>query len=59
MQRVLAARVNEARRLLEGDELSVDEIALRCGFGAALSLRVHFRQRPDTTPAAYRRTFRD
>ena len=59
MQWVLAARVNEARRLLEGDELSIDEIALRTGFGTALNLRVHFRQRLDTTPSAYRRTFRD
>jgi len=40
MQRVLAARVNEARRLLEGDELSVDEIALRCGFGVDSAERV-------------------
>ena len=59
MQWVLAACVNEARRLLEGDELSVDEIALRTGFGAALNLRVHFRQRLESTPTAYRCTFRD
>ena len=59
MQWVLAARMNEARRLLEHDGLSVDEIALRCGFGSALNLRLHFRQRLDTTPTAYRRTFRD
>jgi transcriptional regulator GlxA family with amidase domain len=57
MQWVLAARMEEARRLLESGELSVDEIATRCGFGTALNLRTHFRRRLDTTPTAYRRAF--
>ncbi len=59
MQWVLAARMDEARRLLEVGEASVDEVAARCGFGTALNLRAHFRRRLDTTPTAYRRTFRD
>ncbi|HEY3608033.1 MAG TPA: helix-turn-helix domain-containing protein [Pseudonocardiaceae bacterium] len=57
MQWVLAARMDEARRLLESGPLSVDEIATRCGFGTALNLRTHFRRRLDTTPTAYRRAF--
>lgn len=57
MQWVLAARVDEARRLLEAGALSIDEIATQCGFGTALNLRTHFRRRLDTTPTAYRRAF--
>jgi len=58
LQWVLALRMDEARRLLETTDLTIDEIAERCGFGATLSLRTHFRHRLDTTPTNYRRTFR-
>jgi len=53
-----ARRVLEARRLLEESDLPVDQIAWRSGFGAAASLREHFRRATATTPTAYRRAFR-
>ena len=58
LQWLLAQRVLVARRLLETTDLSVDEIAREVGFGAAVTLRLHFRRLVGTTPTAYRRTFR-
>src|SRR5271155_4063071 len=57
LQWVLAQRMDFARRMLEATDLSVDEIAQRCGFGTTLNLRTHFRRRLDTTPTAYRHSF--
>jgi transcriptional regulator GlxA family with amidase domain len=50
--------VHEARRLLEETDLPVDAVAWRAGFGTAASLRDHFRRATETTPTAYRRSFR-
>ena len=36
----------------------IDDIAARCGFGAAALLRHHFRNVVGVAPADYRRTFR-
>ena len=44
-------------RPFDWDE-AVDEIAWRSGFGTAASLRDHFRRATETTPMAYRRSFR-
>ncbi|HKG03543.1 MAG TPA: helix-turn-helix domain-containing protein [Conexibacter sp.] len=52
-----AQRVDHARRLLEASDLPVEQVAQRCGFGSAASLRQHFRRATSTTPTAYRRTF--
>jgi transcriptional regulator GlxA family with amidase domain len=57
LQWVLAQRVLEARRLLEGSDLDIEAVALRAGFGSAPSLREHFRRATATTPTAYRRSF--
>lgn len=54
---LLGERLLRARRLLEGSEASVEEVAMRCGFGSAASLRAHFRRHTGTTPTAYRNTF--
>jgi transcriptional regulator GlxA family with amidase domain len=54
---VLQQRILEARRLLEGTEMPVEDVASACGFGSAASLRAHFRRETGTTPTAYRRTF--
>lgn len=53
-QRVLAAQ-----QLLELTGLSVDRIADRCGFGSAVTLRLHFRRALGVSPLAYRRAFRE
>lgn len=58
LQWLIGERVREARRLLEASDLSIEEVASRCGFGSAPSLREHFRRATATTPTAYRRAFR-
>ena len=58
LQWLLAQRVLEARRLLEESDLPVEDVAWRSGFGTAASLRDHFRRATETTPTAYRRSFR-
>jgi transcriptional regulator GlxA family with amidase domain len=55
---LLAQRLTQARRLLETTDLGIEEVATRAGFGSAAALRVHFARRLDTSPLAYRRTFR-
>jgi len=51
-------RVSAARQLLETTDASMDDVAQRCGFGTAATLRHHFGREVQTTPTAYRRTFR-
>ncbi|UCM86737.1 GlxA family transcriptional regulator [Streptomyces marincola] len=55
---LLRLRVERARALLETTELPVEQIAGLCGFGSAVSLRAHFRERQGCGPAAYRKRFR-
>jgi Transcriptional regulator containing an amidase d omain and an AraC-type DNA-binding HTH domain len=54
---LLTERLGRARTLLEETGLSVDEIAVQVGFGAATTLRNHFRTRLGTSPGYYRRRF--
>jgi AraC family transcriptional activator FtrA len=54
---VIGARLDRARELLEDTRLPVEEVASAVGFGAAATLRLHFRARLGTTPAAYRARF--
>ncbi len=54
---VIHQRVLAAQHLLETTDLSVEEIARNCGFGAAVTLRHHFRRRLGVTPTAFRRQF--
>jgi transcriptional regulator GlxA family with amidase domain len=56
-QWVLTQRIVLAQRLLEAGELTVEQIAERCGFGSATMLRHHFRRVRATAPTAYRRAF--
>jgi transcriptional regulator GlxA family with amidase domain len=53
-----AARIREARRLLEATDLPVDVIAARCGLGTAANLRVHLARDAGVTPTAYRAAYR-
>ena len=54
---LLGVRIQRARELLETANLSVDQVAQRCGLGTAANLRLHFRRVVGTTPTAYRRAF--
>jgi len=51
------SRVERARELLETTDLSVEEIASQCGFGASATLRHHFRTKLSLSPMAYRARF--
>jgi transcriptional regulator GlxA family with amidase domain len=42
---------------MERHDLSVDQVADRCGLGSGANLRLHFRRIVGTSPTAYRRTF--
>ena len=55
---LLGQRVILAQRLLEQGEHSVEEVARRCGFGSAATLRHQFARWRGISPQAYRRTFR-
>jgi transcriptional regulator GlxA family with amidase domain len=57
-QWVLSQRLLLAQRLLEATDDPVELVAARAGFGTAAGLRVHFHRAFQTSPAAYRRTFR-
>jgi transcriptional regulator GlxA family with amidase domain len=57
-QWLVRQRVLLAQRLLETTDDPVELIALRCGFGTAAGLRLHFRRVLATSPLVYRRTFR-
>lgn len=50
-------RVQAARQVLETERSGLDEIADRCGFGTAETLRRSFHRRLGVTPDAYRRRF--
>lgn len=52
-----AQRLDEARRLLETTDLSVDQIAERSGLGTGANLRLHFSRGLGVTPTAYRHTY--
>jgi len=52
-----AARVREARRLLEVSDLPVEDIARRSGLGSPANLRVHLARDAGATPTAYRAAY--
>lgn len=55
---LLTQRVNAARALLEETDMPVEVIATRVGLSSATNLRRRFHAALHTTPAAYRRAFR-
>ena len=57
LQWLLTQRVRRAQHLLETSALSIEEIALQCGFGTAVNLRQHFTRRVEMSPQGYRRAF--
>ncbi|AXV06346.1 Transcriptional regulator, AraC family [Euzebya pacifica] len=50
-------RLARAQELLLVDDASVEQVARSVGFGAAVTLRHHFRRQLGTTPTAYRSRF--
>lgn len=54
---VRSRRLDEARRLLETTDLTIDQIAASCGFGNTVTLRQNFASAFGSTPSAYRRRF--
>ncbi|MDQ2847659.1 MAG: helix-turn-helix domain-containing protein [Actinomycetota bacterium] len=50
-------RLHHARYLLEETELSIEQVATRCGFGTGAQLRHHFTRAIGVPPGDYRRTF--
>lgn len=55
---VQRARIDAARRLLEGSEMAIKAVAWHCGFGSAARMRLIFSQRLGVTPTQYRDSFR-
>jgi transcriptional regulator GlxA family with amidase domain len=51
-------RVEVARRYLEESDLSIDQIAEKCGMGGLISMRRTFIRHMNISPSDYRRSFR-
>lgn len=58
LQWLLQQRVRRAQELLETTDESVEDIARRCGFGTAASMRYHFGRVAGVSPQTYRHVFR-
>ena len=54
---LLDQRLAHAEHLLETTDLTIDEIARRCGLGSSDTLRHQFARRRQTSPQTFRRTF--
>ncbi|WP_426434254.1 GlxA family transcriptional regulator [Bradyrhizobium genosp. P] len=52
------ARIDAARRLLEGSDRPLKAVAFDCGFGSADRMRIVFSERLGVSPAQYRSSFR-
>ncbi|MBO9635942.1 MAG: helix-turn-helix domain-containing protein, partial [Chitinophagaceae bacterium] len=50
--------VEMARRYLEDSDLSMDQIAAKCGLGGLISMRRTFIRHMNVSPSDYRRSFR-
>ena len=55
---LLHERISRAQELIETTDVPIDRIAERCGFGAAETFRLAFRNRVGLPPARYRHRFR-
>jgi AraC family transcriptional activator FtrA len=56
---ITCQRILLARRMLENTDATIEEIARQSGLGSAANMRAQFTAIVRTSPAAYRRTFRD
>jgi transcriptional regulator GlxA family with amidase domain len=55
---VQALRIEEAKQILETDELDIDEVGAAVGYEDPVSFRRVFKRLAGLTPASYRRKFR-
>lgn len=55
---IVRIRIETAKRLLAETDLSLENIAFRCGFSTTPRFHLVFRQAASTTPAAFRRAAR-
>lgn len=58
-QWLLHQRLRYCQQLLESSNLSIEQVAERCGFNSVVTLRHHFRQQFKVSPREWRKTFRD
>lgn len=58
LQWILRQRVHRAQELLETTDLPLDRVAEESGLGTAANMRLHMRRVAQTSPSAYRATFR-
>ncbi len=56
-QWLIEARLQRARDLLEGSNLSIEQIAEQAGFHSTSALRQHFQQKHQISPSAWRKGF--
>jgi AraC family transcriptional regulator, transcriptional activator FtrA len=54
---VTQIKVEEAKRLLEAAHITIEDVALRAGFGSVETMRHHFRQQIGLSPRDYREAF--
>jgi LacI family transcriptional regulator len=58
LEEIHRARIEHAKQLLVGSDMSMSHIARRCGFSTAQRLAIVFRQTAGLVPSSYRRQFR-
>ena len=54
---LLSVRLDRAKQLLEAGTASIEDVAIRAGFGSAATLRMHFRSLIGISPRDYRARF--
>lgn len=57
MSDVIGGRIDLAKRLLSASNLTVKEIAYRCGYSNEYNFMRHFKERCGKTPTEYRKSF--
>ncbi len=59
MSDIVTGRIELAKRLLTSTPLTIEEIAVRCGYSSSFMLMRQFKQRCGLTPTGYRRGGKD
>lgn len=56
MQDIIRGRIERSKRLLVSTDLTVAEIAERCGYGSAFAFMRQFKEKCGVTPTEYRKS---